>query len=71
MKKSYMRAQGSGYIVSHWREDMNMYEESPEMPYFKARASVGTANCTDPHCDKVTHNHYPGDTLINGKEYIG
>lgn len=67
--KSYMRRQGSGWIVCHWDDTVQAYRESGEMPYHQARAAVGTANCTDPYCNKWTHAHYPGDILINGKVY--
>ena len=56
--KSTMRAQGGGYIVSHWDDQVQCYREGAEVTYWQARASVGTANCRNPEtCDKQTHNH--------------
>jgi len=58
--KSYMYKQGEGYIVCHWDEQVHCYRCSGEMPYFAARAAVGSANCphaTDGQCDKPTHFH--------------
>jgi len=57
--KSYMYAQGNGYIVCHWSDHHNIYCCGVEIPYFQARASVGTANCPNPEtCTKSTHQHY-------------
>ena len=70
-RRSYMRAQGSGYIVGDWDSIVGCYRESHEMPYFVARAEVGSSNCTDVHCRKPTHTHCIGDVLISGEVYLG
>jgi len=58
MKKTYMYKQGRGYIVCTWDDKVQCYRTSHEMPYFQARAAVGTDNCPSPqNCRKNTHNH--------------
>ena len=60
--KSTMRAQGNGYIVSHWDEGVHCYREGGETTYWQARASVGSANCRNPaKCQIASHNHQIGD----------
>lgn len=60
--KSYMRAQGNGYIVCHWDDTVQCYRESGEVTYWQARADVGEANCRNPSkCKIVSHDHYIGD----------
>lgn len=54
---AYMYRQGSGWIVCTWDNGYGCYTTSNEMPYFMARAIVGTANCTRKHCTCITHNH--------------
>ena len=69
--KSYMTRQGNGWIVYHWSEDHGCYQASNERTYHQAQADVGTANCTDQHCNKWTHNHHTGDAFANGKPFLG
>lgn len=60
--KATMHAQGNGWIVSTWRDDVEMYEQSHEMSYAQARSRVGRANCPGAHGGKCrtpeVHAHH-------------
>jgi hypothetical protein len=57
--KSTMYAQGDGWIVSSWSDDYECYVSSSEMPYWSARAQVGSDNCKNPDtCQVASHMHF-------------